>query len=67
MDADSVKTYTRAEAKILGKRALCDDSDTGHRIERRSSSRYWNGKLVCEDYMCENCDVIVTLTYPEKP
>jgi hypothetical protein len=66
MDADSVREYTREEAITLGRRAICEDGE-GHHIQRCSTLRNANGSLVCADYTCANCDVIVTLTYPEKP
>lgn len=60
----SEKRYTYAEAKIIGKRALCEAEDRAHIFKRCST---WNikGNAVCDKYLCENCDAIVTITYPE--
>lgn len=58
--------YTFKQAVILGKRALCESSDTGHDIQRRGGIvvRNLNGTTQQFGYGCINCDLIVDTRYP---
>lgn len=68
-DGGVKKEYTRKESIILGRRDICETSEDGHRILLTDSSyiRNADGTRKWTEYACQNCDVIVTLTYPEKP
>lgn len=65
MTADEPR-YTMEQAIVLGRRALCESSDTGHQIERQGGIRIrnWNGTIQQWGYGCRFCDAIVTVAYP---
>lgn len=65
MSADEPR-YTMEQAIILGRRALCESSDTGHRIEPQGGVRIrnWNGTIAEYGYGCRYCDLIVDTRYP---
>ena len=58
--------YTMEQAIVLGRRALCETSDTGHQIERVGGFvvRQADGTPVSQAYACGFCDATVTVTYP---
>lgn len=58
------RLYGQREALILARRALCENGD-GHQIELVIRTHNWDGKPVVQAYGCRNCDVDVTLSYPE--
>lgn len=68
MTADEPR-YTMDQAIVLGRRALCESSDTGHQIRREGGFivRRANGSSASSSYECEFCDAAVTVTYPPLP
>lgn len=58
------RLYGQREALLLARRALCENSD-GHRIDRLHYQENWSGQAAVVIYGCHNCDVRVTLDYPE--
>lgn len=59
------RRYTMEDAVILGRRYLCESSDTGHQIDSGTFvRRNANGAIVSTSYGCRNCDVVVELSYP---
>lgn len=58
--------YTMEQAIVLGRRALCESSDTGHQIERQGGFvvRQADGRPASQAYCCGFCDATVTVTYP---
>lgn len=61
--------YTMEDAIVLGRRALCENSDGGHQIERTLEHRISNvnGTMAWDGYGCTCCDLVVTTSYPELP
>lgn len=58
------KLYTMADAVALGRRALCESSESGHQIARQTRQLNARGELVLSHYGCGHCDVVVELRYP---
>lgn len=66
-EQEEPRLYTRQEAVILGRRAICESSDTGHQITLAMQTRNQNGDRAWAVYGCANCDVDVALSYPPLP
>ncbi len=61
---DEQQLYSFEQAKVIGRRAICEESHDGHDLQNTHTQRDMMGRATVRRYSCTRCDVKVRLEYP---